>query len=168
MRYKTKRNTYKILVVILLFDAMCAVGIALMEANEIVIVSIVVALVVIILAFIFLVYSCTANLKRNRFVKYGERFSGKIVAAEVLKNSREEDTYFLYIEFFDRGKKTRFTEGYVGDPCTKLRNLNCDIYKLDSKYIEANFSVRGKKESKINLHIPTKRYKLFSSHKGYV
>ena len=169
MRYKTKRETYTILAVILLLDALSAVGITLTGgSNQKNMVSIVGALVGTALAIIFLVYCCTANVKRNKFAKYGQRFAGKIVGAEVLRNGRGEDTYYLYIEFYDRGKKTRFTEGYVGDPCTKLRNLNCDIYKLDGRYIEANFSVRGKKEPQSNLSIPTKRCKLFSVHKGYV
>ena len=165
MRYKTKRETYTILAVILLLNALNVVGLTLTAGTN---VKNMISIVGTVLAIIFLIYSSTANVKRKKFAKYGERFRGTIVAAEVLRNGRGEDTYFLYIEFYDKGKKTRFTSGYVGDPCTKLRNLNCDIYKLDGRYIEANFSVRGKKEPQSNLSIPTKRCKLFSVHKGYV
>jgi len=168
MEYKSKRWDDRKIAAWFVALALVAVASVLLDRSDISIISICGAIGGVILAIAYLAYCCTANVKRNKFAKYGERFEGKIIAAEVLRNGRGEDTYFLYIEFYDSGKKTRFTGGYIGDPCTKLRNLKCDIYKLDGKYIETNFSARGKKELQGNLSIPTKRYKLFSVHKGCV
>ncbi len=168
MEYKSKRWNDRKIAAWFVVLALVAVASVLLDRSDINIISILGAIGGEILAVVYFIYCCTANVKRNKFAKYGERFAGKIVGAEVLRNGRGEDTYYLYIEFYDRGKKTRFTGGYIGDPCTKLRNLKCDIYKLDGKYIETNFSARGKKEPQSNLSIPTKRYKLFSVHKGYV
>lgn len=81
MRYKTKRETYTILAVILLLNALNVVGLTLTAGTNVKnMISIVGALVGTVLAIIFLIYSGTANVKRNKFAKYGERFRGTIVA----------------------------------------------------------------------------------------
>ena len=66
MRYKTKRETYTILAVILLLNALNVVGLTLTAGTNVKnMISIVGALVGTVLAIIFLIYSGTANVKRN-------------------------------------------------------------------------------------------------------
>lgn len=115
----------------------------------------------------FFIYSFTANIKRNWFKRKGIRYDGRVVGAEIETHERSEDVYFLRIEFTENGsKKVRLTEGYVGDPSRKLRSLQCDIYELNGKYMEANFNVRKRKESMKDLYIPISKHKMSSRKKN--
>ena len=62
MRYKTKRETYTILAVILLLNALNVVGLTLTAGTN---VKKMISIVGTVLAIIFLIYSGTANVKRN-------------------------------------------------------------------------------------------------------
>ena len=55
----------------------------------------------------------------------------------------------------------RYTEGYVGNPNYKLKNISCAVYKWKDKYIEADFNVLDKKEKPHYLEIPISKYKHF-------
>lgn len=103
-----------------------------------------------ILAFIGIgsfVNSWTCNLKRNKMKRHGEKFKARIIGAQCLFNARDEDTFFLLIEFYENGeKKIRYTEGYYGNPNHYLRSAACEVYKWKNKYIETGFDVLDKKE----------------------
>lgn len=97
------------------------------------------------------------DLRRKWYKKKGVRLDGYISECKRYPNGRGEDIYFLVITFTDNGeKKTRKTEGYMGNPNCKLLNRKCSIYKWNGKYIEADFHVAPESMHKKMLDIPVK------------
>lgn len=118
------------------------------------------SIMILLFISIFFAYCFSSNIKRNRYKNRGKRFDGIIVGAEEEFYGRGEHTYYLKIVFYENGeKKTRFTEGYVGNPCEKLNSLKCDIYAFEGKYIEGNFDAKNHRGDSKNLSVPISKYK---------
>lgn len=113
-------------------------------------------------------YYSTYDVKRNIYKKRGECFRGHIIGADVLMSGRGEWTYYLKISFYDNGDKVKYTEGYAGNPNSKLKSCVCNIYKWKGKYIEGDFIALEKKESPINLKIPISKCGRNKKKKLYV
>ena len=118
--------------------------------------TLVLALCCILTGALLLAYFLTYDVKRNKFKQNGECIPGRIIGAQEVV-SRRGVTYYLLIAFNDNGTKIRYTEGYKGDPNLKLRSRDCNIYKLNGKYIEADFQALGKDEWAQALNIPVEK-----------
>ena len=115
-----------------------------------------------------LTYFLTYDVKRNHFIKCGECIPGCITGAECEVNGRGEWTYYLLISFYDNGQKIKFTEGYVGDPNDKLKSCECNIYKWNGKYIEADLQPLEREQMPVKLNIPVNKYRGKNKNKKYV
>ena len=173
MKYKTRREYHKGLSIICLLFGIYGLGISglciLTYAGESDDVPLCMGICTTIIGIGIFIYCWTCNFKRNRMKEKGKRYEANIIGAEWLLNGRGEDTYFLLISFHDNGeRKIRYTEGYVGNPNYKLKNIGCEIYKWKNKYIETGFAVRDKNEKLGKLNIPITKYHFFQKKKDYV
>lgn len=91
------------------------------------------------------IYTITYNVKRKYFKKHGKCIPGKIVAADKVF-ARMGHEYYFKVEFFDDGEKILYTEGYKGNPFFLLKDMECNVYKFNGKYVEADFHLREKPE----------------------
>lgn len=176
MRYQTRRESFRFLSLYMFIIGMlyCVTQIVLRITQSVHEIDFTTFLIKIIttslLVSFFFIYCYSSRWKRRRFKNKGERFDGHIIGAEMEIRGRGVPSFYLKIEFIENGqKKILLSEGYAGDPSSKLRSLRCDIYKLHDKYIEANLDVRNRKEPIIEVHIPISKYRNSSRKKnGYV
>lgn len=90
-------------------------------------------------------YACCVlhEKKRKDCKRLGECIPGHIVLAyEEKKGIVIKGAYYLVISFYDDGEKKLLTEMYNGDPNFALKDVDCNIYKLNGKYVEADFHLR--------------------------
>ena len=173
MKYKTVRESGRPLSVggllIGVIGIFCTIFILMMKGDALNDPASFVGLYIGLLSILGFVYCWTSDVKRKVFRKYGKKFNGYIIGAEWRLNGRGEDTYYLLISFHEDGtRRIRYTEGYVGNPNCKLRNMECEIYKWHNKYIEMGFNLLNKNEKPVPLHIPITTYHFLKKKKEYV
>ena len=158
MKYKTQRQAKVGVSLIFLIICVCmCIGIALSKSSGEYYPAYAEICVGLLGAIVF-GYYITYDVKRNIYKKKGECFRGHIIGADVLVSGRGKWTYYLKISFYDNGEKVKYTEGYAGNPNSKLKSCICNIYKWKGKYIEADFDVLEKKEKPNNLNVPISKY----------
>lgn len=150
MRYKTRRENLIVMHILIFLG--CLFGVYQLIADQF---PLWLILATSALGGTVLLYAL--DLRRRWYMKKGERLDGYISECKRQLNGRGEDIYFLVINFTDNGeKKTRKTEGYMGNPNYKLLNRKCSVYKWNGRYIEADFNMAQGSNHKKILDIPIK------------
>lgn len=156
MKYKTARQNHIVISFFFMLFCIC-LGIPILKYRTVGDISYyIVAMSIFLTGILFFIHSVTYDRKRNIYKKNGISIPGNIISAERMLGTEKTKKYFLKIQFYDEGNKIRYTEAYVGNPNTILKNCNCNIYKWKGKYIEADFNILDKENKTTEEIIPIK------------